>query len=170
MLFILMIMIGAIFGVICNIFYKNINKKVNEFKINKAYLIYIVIISRLIVIFFKLQNLLLITEILQLILLLIIIYYNKKELSIIIAAIGFILNLIVMIFNQGRMPVSTLNNYSILNIKHIIMSNTTNLRCLSDVLNVIYPFSLGIGAFSIGDLIITIGLSILCFRLVKNKE
>jgi hypothetical protein len=172
MLFLIMIGVGIILGLVCNVFNKNGNIKLNksnQFKINKSYLIFIIVISRLIVVFLRLQNVLLVSELIQLGLLLILIYYNRKEIGIIVASIGFILNLIVMIFNNGKMPVR-INNTQVpsWDIKHSIMSEITHIRWLGDIVSIPYPLNIGIDIASVGDFVVVIGVSILCFRLMRS--
>lgn len=107
-------------------------------------------------------------EVIILLISLIFVYYNKYILSFWIIELGFIFNTFVMILNNGKMP--CVNNLNIqFDIRHTIITNTTRLKLLSDIIYLPYPLNILAKLYSIGDIIIAIGLMLLIKEIYKNK-
>lgn len=173
MVFFILMFIGLLWGYYIKYFNKNNIKKQSYFQIHKSWLLYLFIIIqigfRILSIFYNLEFILVFIEIFALILSLLFIYYNRKEISILIIEIGFILNSIVMICNDGMMPV--IYTYGLLlDIRHSLINNTTNLIFLSDIIRLPLFLSYMAYLYSIGDLIIAIGIMFLIKDIICNER
>lgn len=159
MLFFICMGIGVVWGLF---------SKKKSFKVEKTNILYLILAIQLFPVLLGLKNLLLPSEVISLVLILYVLYYNYKELSISVIGIGFILNLITMISNNGQMPVKTLKVISDSDIKHCVLTNLSNLKWFSDIIYLPYPLGRWMVVSSIGDLIVAVGLMILCKDLVSN--
>jgi hypothetical protein len=104
-------------------------------------------------------------------------WFNKKYIGLWFIGIGASLNALVMIINGGRMPVSleamqkagiqvaTDMVLSGADNKHIVLSDTTRLGFLADIIYLPGILGWGIGVLSIGDIIVALGLFIFVFEL-----
>jgi hypothetical protein len=172
MLFFILILVGIIWGVLEKRNKLKNNIHIEEQELNKLYLILLMgimqLIFRIMSNFYNLHALLIPIEIILLVISLIFIDYNKKIISLSIIEIGFVLNSTVMLFNSGKMP--CISNLGIqLDIRHSLMVNTTHLRVLGDIIYLPYPLDILAGLYSIGDIIIAIGLMLLIKNIYRNK-
>lgn len=108
-------------------------------------------------------------------------WYNRHNKYMIIISIGIFLNFLVIFANGGKMPVSisalkfagldylipSLTNNSVLT--HQVLTSTTRLKFLSDVLALPRPYPLP-KTFSIGDLFIASGIFLLLTKAMSNKK
>jgi hypothetical protein len=172
MLFFILIAIGIIVGNLekRNKLKNNIHIEYRE--LNKLYLIYLIgiiqLIFRIMSNYYDIHSILIVTEIIILLISLIFIYYNRNIYSLLIIELGFILNSTAMLVNNGKMPcISNLGMQ--LDIRHSIITSTTQLKFLGDCIYLPYPFNILAGLYSIGDIIIAIGLMLLIKNIYKNK-
>lgn len=91
--------------------------------------------------------------------------YNKGQVGILILGIGFMMNLLVMIVNGGKMPV-LINGVAEFDLRHSLMTAETKLRLLGDIISLPYPLSIGMIRSSIGDIVIVLGMMIIVAQLV----
>lgn len=172
MLFFVLIFIGIIWGQI-----EKRNKLKNNIyieykKLNKLYLIYLIgfvqLVFRIMSNFYDLHIILIPIEVVILLISLVFIYYNRSVLPLLVIELGFLLNSIVMLLNKGQMPcISNLGMQ--LDVRHALMNGATHLKFLGDIIYLPYPLSLLAGLYSIGDMIIAIGLMFLIKNTYKNK-
>lgn len=172
MLFFILIFIGIVWGSIEKKYKIKNNIHIEYIQLNKLYLIYLIgitqFIFRIISNFYNLHSVLIITEIIILLISLIFIYHNRNVYSLLIIETGFILNSIVMLANRGQMPcVSSLDTH--LDVRHSLMTYFTHFKSLGDIIYLPYPLDVLAGLYSIGDIIIAIGLMILIKNAYKNK-
>jgi len=83
---------------------------------------------------------------------------NRKILSILIMGFGTLLNMIVIGFNAGRMPVKV-PDYIIeplFDRGHTLMNELTKASILGDIFLIDFPL-IGGGVFSIGDVFLVVG-------------
>lgn len=109
-------------------------------------------------------------------------WYNRHYSGILIMGIGLIMNFSVMGLNNGKMPVALeaakragLGNVADdlmrgLDGKHILLTESTRLPWLADI--IAPPSVLGVlmRIVSIGDLIVVAGLAVLVFEMVRGKR
>lgn len=109
-------------------------------------------------------------------------WYNRHYLGVLIMGAGLLMNVAVMGLNNGKMPVAleaakraglgdiaeALKSGS--NGKHILLTESTRLPWLADI--IAPPSVLGVlmRIVSIGDLIIVVGLAVLVFEMVSHGE
>lgn len=103
------------------------------------------------------------------ILLLIVIAINYKEKGFLLLLIGILLNFIVIMANQGRMPIDVANTYNMMSpavierlssgkdLIHGLVSQNTHLKILADIIQIPKPYPLP-KSISIGDVFLIIGL------------
>jgi hypothetical protein len=108
-------------------------------------------------------------------------YYNRQYIGMCIIAAGSILNAIVMIANGGRMPVNAdiLERLNLMegadavnsgqDIKHVFMDESTKLPFLGDIVHPPSFLSCFMQVVSIGDIVITAGLLVLVFEIVRGR-
>ncbi|MDV3428207.1 MAG: DUF5317 domain-containing protein [Bacillota bacterium] len=107
-------------------------------------------------------------------LLLIFVIINRKNKYILIMGIGFLLNAVPIFTNGGAMPVSIPAAQSIGLTKQVwtvglyrAIDGTTRFNFLGDII----PFKLGIAyVFSIGDIVLAVGLFLFIVTGMKKKE
>lgn len=149
-------LICAILGVLLRV----LNKDNASIELKHKLLLYITLIInlgyRITSQFIDINILLISIEISSLLLIIIFLYVNKQYVGILITGIGYISNLVVMLFNNGKMPVVT--NITQLDYRHIPITEATTFKLLSDIISLPYPLNIGMGMSSIGDLIIGIGI------------
>ncbi len=100
------------------------------------------------------------------------VWHNRKFKGIIIIWLGFLSNTLVMLPNNGKMPVFLNSAYKpgmIIGARHIAADENTLLGFLGDY---IYPPGF-LGFFnkivSIGDIVIVIGLCVVIIEIIKGK-
>lgn len=151
--------ICLILGVILRI----LNKSKTYINLKNKILLYITIILnlgyRIGAYFINVTSVLIPIEIISLFLIVTFICKNKEYAGVLTIGIGYILNLIVMLFNNGKMPVLT--NIIQLDYRHVPITALTKLRLLADVIYLPYPLDIGMKVSSIGDLIIGIGIMLI---------
>ena len=83
---------------------------------------------------------------------------NRKILSILIMGFGTLLNMVVIGFNAGRMPVKvpTYIIEPLFDKGHMLMSELTKVSILGDIFLIDLPL-IGGGVFSVGDVFLVIG-------------
>ena len=106
-------------------------------------------------------------EILNILIAIYIIIRNIKQIGTIIFGLGFILNQLVMCLNMGRMPVLIAN--TMMDNRHIILSNTTRLPMLGDIFTPIGELS-SVMILSAGDLLVFLGISIIVFQMIYYRK
>jgi len=107
-------------------------------------------------------------------------YYNRKQAGVRFIIVGIALNLIVMVANQGRMPVDVNSakklypelvpqllsgSYG----KHIAMSNYTNFNLLGDIFYLHWPYPHQT-LISLGDILFSIGIFLFVQNAMVIKE
>ncbi|NLP14174.1 MAG: DUF5317 domain-containing protein [Clostridium sp.] len=104
-------------------------------------------------------------------------WFNKKYIGLWFIGFGASLNALVMTINGGKMPVSleamqkadiqTLTDMVLSGSdnKHVVLSETTKLGFLADIIYLPGVLGWGIGVLSIGDVIVALGLFIFVFEL-----
>lgn len=109
-------------------------------------------------------------------LLIIVICFNLREKGFVLIMIGLLMNFIVIMFNQGRMPVDVqairqmISNESLEYLKsgkdltHILANSSTKLAFLGDIIHIKKPYPLP-KSISIGDVFLVAGL----FRFIYIK-
>jgi hypothetical protein len=111
-----------------------------------------------------------------------VIWLNRRYIGLWFMGFGALLNALVMLLNGGRMPVdiSLAGNAAYMaepieiiksgmDNKHAVISTTTKLPILADIINVPGFLGLGMPIISIGDIIVAIGLFILCLQFCLFK-
>ncbi len=113
-------------------------------------------------------------------LLIIVLGFNLKEKGFIWILMGLLMNLTVIMFNQGRMPVdiqSIMNSVSQESIEylksgkdliHVIATDQTRLRFLGDIIHIMKPYPLP-KSISIGDIFLVLGVFRFIFDKMKQK-
>ncbi|MFZ5986490.1 MAG: DUF5317 domain-containing protein, partial [Bacillota bacterium] len=111
------------------------------------------------------------------ILLFICLWFNRRYIGLWVTGVGASLNALVMVLNGGRMPVSLeiMKNAGLMeaaNIlstgadsRHVVMSGSTRLGFLADIIYLPGFLGMGMPVVSIGDLIIALGIFILTLEL-----
>jgi hypothetical protein len=102
---------------------------------------------------------------------LLLLVYNRKQVGIMIIGMGFIMNLMVMIVNQGKMPV-LINQVVAFDLRHTMMIESTKLKILGDVIRLPHPLDIAMQISSVGDIVIAVGLMIIIAQMIyteKNK-
>jgi len=105
-------------------------------------------------------------------------WFNKQYLGICILASGSLLNALVMMVNNGKMPVSIkvaeamgMSSEALRDGKHFIDSaGTARLGFLADTIHLPAYIGFTMRAVSIGDLIIVAGLFLIIFEVITNKR
>lgn len=110
------------------------------------------------------------------VLLIIVIAMNYKQKGFLVLLIGTLLNFIVIMVNQGRMPVDITNLYNMMSptvierlstgkdLIHSVANTNTRLKILADIIQISRPYPLP-KSISIGDIFLAIGL----FRFLYCK-
>jgi len=108
-----------------------------------------------------------------------VIWFNRRYLGLWFIGLGAFFNALVMMLNGGRMPVdvSVLNDKvytsGALDLilrgsdnKHVAIESTTKIPILADIIGI--PGFLGVGMpiISIGDIIVAVGLFLLCLQFI----
>jgi hypothetical protein len=115
-----------------------------------------------------------ITDMLMYVILFVFIYLNKKDFSILILGLGFFLNAVVIFTNGGAMPVSS-NAMSYVSTTHInpatqglykLLTSDTKFAFLGDIISIKL---LGHMVFSIGDIILSIGIMLLIIKGMRGN-
>lgn len=106
-------------------------------------------------------------------------YKNKNISGVKISMLGIVLNLIPIIANDGRMPVSQnalvklnmIDQLKILQedivITHTLITNSTKFKFLSDIIPVKYFLP---KVISIGDIVLTIGIFLMIQKFMTSKD
>lgn len=167
MLLIILALIGVVIGLTSN--------KIKKLEIKQKDLLYDIlglqIGFRLLGLIFTIEDLnkvLSLVQIMTFVLVLMFMFYNRKQLSVLIVGVGTLLNLIVMIFNSGKMPVLT--DMSVTDLRHSVMTGESKLKILGDIIDLPYPLSIGMAKSSIGDIIIFVGLMFIVAQLVGKEK
>ncbi len=109
-------------------------------------------------------------------------YFNRQHRGMAIIMVGSMLNILVMAANGCKMPVdvslldSSINKGLIdsittgINQKYTELTDNTNLSMLSDIIK--FPNGLGniTNIFSVGDLLMIVGLAILVYGVVRGTQ
>lgn len=111
------------------------------------------------------------------------IWFNRKYAGLWFIGVGALLNALVMMFNGGRMPVDVgrLSTEAYMtealdlilkgaDNKHVAIDATTKIPALADIYSVPGFLGLGMPLISIGDIIIAVGLFLLCIQFVLNPR
>ncbi|TYQ12865.1 UNVERIFIED_CONTAM: hypothetical protein Cloal_3903 [Acetivibrio alkalicellulosi] len=106
-------------------------------------------------------------------------WYNRKYAGLWIVGAGAFLNALVMMVNNGKMPVSAkiLEEAQLIeaidmlnkgmNSKHVIIDEATRLGFLADIIHLPGFLGVGILAISIGDLFVAVGIFVFVLELFK---
>lgn len=109
-------------------------------------------------------------------------WFNRRYLGILSIALGCLLNAIVIMLNNGKMPVGyealvkadMTDTIHILEAgadgRHMLLGPGTKFAYLSDIIPVTNFLGMGMKIVSVGDLITVVGLFLLIFELVTNKK
>jgi hypothetical protein len=104
-------------------------------------------------------------------------WFNREYLGLCFVGLGASMNALVMLINGGRMPVSleAMQKAGVKEVtemilsgadnKHVVISSTTKLKFLADVIYLPGFIGKGMGVVSIGDLVVALGLFIFIFEL-----
>lgn len=108
-----------------------------------------------------------------------VIWFNRKYVGLWFIGLGALLNALVMLFNGGRMPVdmSLLGNEAYMteavdlmlrgaDNKHVALDVATKMPVLADIIGVPGFIGLGMPVISIGDIIVAVGLFLLCLQFM----
>lgn len=109
-------------------------------------------------------------------------WFNRRYLGIITMGAGCFLNALVIMLNNGRMPVSMealekanlkeaiklLESGS--DVKHSVMNEGTRLGFLADITYIPYFPGFLMRVVSVGDLVVTAGLFIFMYEIVRGKN
>lgn len=111
------------------------------------------------------------------------VWANRRYIGLWFIGLGALLNSLVMVFNGGRMPVdiSLLGDKAYLaeyvdlivrdaDNKHALISEATRLPFLADVISLPGFLGLGMPLISIGDIIVAVGLFVLCLQFCINNK
>lgn len=106
-----------------------------------------------------------------------VVWINRRYIGLWFIGFGALSNALVMLFNGGRMPVdiSLAGNQSYMadsidlivrgmDNKHAVINTATKLPILADIISVPSFLGLGMPIISIGDIIVAIGLFVLCLQ------
>lgn len=95
---------------------------------------------------------------------------NYKRVGMVLMGIGTVLNMIPIIFNEGKMPVKVPGGISepIFDLGHTMMVATTKVKGLSDILYLSKPYPIP-KVLSIGDLFIMVGVFWLIQTIMCSK-
>lgn len=108
-------------------------------------------------------------------------WFNKKYIGLWFIGLGASLNALVMTVNGGRMPVGleAMQKAGIQAVtdailsgsdnKHIVLSETTKLGFLADIIYLPGVLGWGIGVLSIGDAIVALGIFMFVFQLCTSS-
>lgn len=108
------------------------------------------------------------------------IYKNREKKSLWLIFAGTLLNFICIMANGGQMPIS-LDAIKVaglvskdattttLDLTHKLLSDSTNLKFLSDIIPLPKPYP-NAKVFSIGDLILAVGVFLFLQEAMKDKE
>jgi hypothetical protein len=183
MLYLVVIILGAVFGILARGRISNIL----SLKFEKLWLLMAVvgIQTTIRVLAFKglidVQRYSFMVQGAAFILLLVVLWYNRRHLGVLVIGIGCLANILVMMVNGGMMPVSSQLIKKVGDLssslellkngadgKHILINEATKLRVLSDIIEM--PPFLGwlMPVVSIGDLIVAVGIFLLVFFAVRN--
>lgn len=112
-----------------------------------------------------------------------VIWFNRRYAGLWFIGLGAFLNALVMMFNGGRMPVdvSLLGDeeymfeavYLILrgaDNKHVAINSATRIPILADIVSVPSFIGLGMPLISVGDIIVAVGLFLLCLQFVLKPR
>jgi hypothetical protein len=100
---------------------------------------------------------------------LLLLVYNRKQVGIMIIGMGFIMNLMVMIVNQGKMPV-LINQVVAFDLRHTMMIESTKLKILGDVIRLPHPLDIAMQISSVGDIVIAVGLMIIIAQMIYTEK
>ncbi len=111
------------------------------------------------------------------------VWINRRYIGLWFIGAGALSNALVMVFNAGRMPVDVsllgdkayLAEYVDLIVrdadnKHVLINEATKLPFLADVIKVPGFLGLGMPLISIGDIIVAVGLFVLCLQFCLYTE
>lgn len=113
-------------------------------------------------------------DLLMYVLMFVFIYLNRKDLFILIVGVGFLLNAIVIFANGGTMPVSP-SAIAYVSTVHInpasqglynLATSNTKFWLLGDIISI---KALGHVAFSIGDIILSLGIILMIIKGMRGK-
>ncbi len=166
-----MLIEGIIIGLILAMFFKGDLRKLNKLEIKSFNLLILAFILRFIayqVGFLHMPlNIMLgrLLNLFSLLLLIIIVYNNRSIRGMNLFLVGLTLNLLVMFFNHGAMPVHEgfaikLGLENLLGteyLTHIPMNSESKLNFLGDIIPIAYPIGNG-KIISLGDLLQSLGI------------
>ncbi|UWV47776.1 DUF5317 domain-containing protein [Acetivibrio thermocellus] len=107
-------------------------------------------------------------------------WFNREYIGLWFVGLGASLNALVMLVNGGRMPVSleAMQKAGIKEVtemimsgadnKHAVISSTTKLKFLADIIHLPGFIGQGMGVVSIGDLVVALGLFVFVFELFTH--
>lgn len=107
-------------------------------------------------------------------------WFNRKYIGLWFIGLGASMNALVMLFNGGRMPVSleAMQKSGLKEVtdmilsgadnKHAVISSTTKLEFLADVIYLPGFIGQGMAVVSIGDLVVALGLFVFIFELFEK--
>lgn len=112
-----------------------------------------------------------------------VIWLNRRYVGLWFIGLGALLNALVMLFNGGRMPVdmSLLGNEAYMtkaldlmlkgaDNKHVALDAATKIPFLADIISVPGFIGLGMPVISIGDIIVAVGLFLLCLQFMLKPR
>ena len=165
MLLLVILLISVILG--------NINKNPVKLKLEKIWLCIVgamIIVAGGVLIYFN-TDVLIVTRLIGNIFIIIFVFKNIKEISTFMIGLGYTLNSIVMISNNGKMPVKLLGIISeeVIDARHSVLIDDTSFYWLADIIKLPYPLSIGNYILSIGDVVSFIGLGIFMYKIFSEK-
>jgi hypothetical protein len=108
-----------------------------------------------------------------------VIWFNREYFGLWFIGLGAFLNALVMLLNGGRMPVdmSLLGNEAYMakaldlmqrgaDSKHVALDEATRIPILADIISLPGFLGLGMPVISIGDIIVAVGVFLLCLQFV----
>lgn len=112
-----------------------------------------------------------------------VIWFNRRYAGLWFIGLGAFLNALIMMFNGGRMPVdvSLLGDEAYMaeavdlilrgaDNKHVAIDSATKIPILADIVSVPGFIGLGMPLISVGDIIVAVGLFLLCLQFVLNPR
>lgn len=109
-------------------------------------------------------------------------WYNRHSIGALIIGAGCLMNNVVMLLNGGKMPVSleAMDRAGMTGMlefmkngadgKHSLLTESTKLPWLADIIHLPSFLGLLMEIVSIGDLVIALGLAVLTFEAVRGKR
>lgn len=116
-------------------------------------------------------NILISSQIISTVLLIIFGVFNRKIVFVLLIVLGHSLNSIVMVFNNGKMPVKMLEcikTYQFDN-RHFFIDENTKFYYLSDIIHFPNLYNIEHNIFSVGDIILFLGMTIFIFNIFSRN-